>query len=426
MIPSSYLTNLLVREAWRHRHRKAFAHATAPGRPRLLLDVSNIIRHDARTGIQRVVRAIWLALERESVGRFELVPVFAGHRHGYCVASSDVLDGRLFAGPTIPVTVQANDVFLGLDLAAQFVPKYAEQLLAWQRSGVSLNFVVYDLLPLTNPQWFNARTSAHFNKWFNFLENHADQAICISDDVAQLVKSHVSHPTRSTPLRVMPIRMGADLEDSLPSVGVSDEAARAMRELRDTSIILMVGTVEPRKSYDVALAAFEQIWRQEDSKISLVIVGKYGWKADQLRDRILRHREHGKMLRWLRDVSDESLSKLYAGCAGVLVTSQSEGFGLPVIEALAHEKPVLARDLPVFREKDSENITYIADDSPKSLASQIVTFASSEFRAISGASRLPTWLDSAKDILSALPMLNGPQEMSYGHEAIGRKSTSIC
>src|SRR3546814_2021872 len=102
-----------------------------------------------------------------------------------------------------------------------------------------------------------------------------------------------------------------------------------------------------------ALEAFEALWLEGRGPTSpqLLIVGQAGWKTDALQQRLITHPLRDKHVRWLNDASDEYLEYLYASCAGLLVASRGEGFGLPLIEAAAHNKPVLARDLPVFREE---------------------------------------------------------------------------
>jgi hypothetical protein len=92
-----------MRHAWLWRNRRVFGDSTTGAAPRLLVDVSAIIRHDAQTGIQRVVRAVWSELRCRNGAGFELVPVFATTTHGYCVAPDDFLQSKIASDPQIPV-----------------------------------------------------------------------------------------------------------------------------------------------------------------------------------------------------------------------------------------------------------------------------------------------------------------------------------
>jgi glycosyltransferase involved in cell wall biosynthesis len=120
---------------------------------------------------------------------------------------------------------------------------------------------------------------------------------------------------------------------------------------------LMVGTLEPRKGHADVLAAFDELWRQGMDH-RLVLVGRMGWQTEALRDTIRNHPEHGDKLQWFDDVGDLELEQIYQACEGVIIASHAEGFGLPLIEALGHLKPVLARDLPIFRIHEERGARY--------------------------------------------------------------------
>jgi glycosyltransferase involved in cell wall biosynthesis len=111
----------------------------------------------------------------------------------------------------------------------------------------------------------------------------------------------------------------------------------------------MVGTLEPRKGHAQALDAFEVLWR-DGQDIALVIVGKKGWRIDDLAARIRNHSEFGRRLIWLEEISDEFLDHIYKSATFLLGASEGEGFGLPLIEAARHGLPLIVRDLAVFHE----------------------------------------------------------------------------
>src|SRR5690242_5347994 len=117
-----------MRQAWLWRNRRGFGDLLSTDAPRLLVDVSAIMRHDAQTGIQRVVRAVWSELRRRSGAGFEVLPVFANTSHGYCYAPVDFLQSKLVTASPTPVCVRPGDKFLGLDLSAHLLPKYRRQV----------------------------------------------------------------------------------------------------------------------------------------------------------------------------------------------------------------------------------------------------------------------------------------------------------
>ena len=173
--------------------------------------------------------------------------------------------------------------------------------------------------------------------------------------------------------------------------------------MRFRPAILMVGTVEPRKAYAEAIAAFEHLWAKFPTNApDLVIVGKAGWKTANLQQRIRTHPEQGRQLFWLDRVSDEALCNLYDSCRGVLIASHGEGFGLPLLEAALHRRHVLARDLAVFREQGLSNVTFFDDDDPESLANALTHLAFVGQQRPQIVMNLPTWGDCVDGLLAEL------------------------
>lgn len=391
------------RQAWLWRHRQGFGDWTRSDRPRLLVDVSAIIRHDAQTGIQRVVRAVWSELCRRDGEGFQLVPVYATQSQGYCYAPADFLDFPLFPGRPVPVRACAGDKFLGLDLSAHVLPKYRQQLRAWRRHGATVHLVVYDLLPLLRPAWFNNRAIAHFRNWFSVLAEDADQAICISKQVSRDLRDRLRDHRGASTLSIVDMKMGGDIASSRPSEGICQEVSQLLDRLRFRPAILMVGTIEPRKAYDTALMAFEHLWRDHGGEApDLVIVGKPGWKTAALQQRLRAHPEHGKRLHWLDQVTDEGLCRLYESCRGLFMASHGEGFGLPLVEAVMQRRHVLARDLPVFREQNLPNVQYFEDDRPTALGERLMDLMHLDPLSPNATLLLSTWRDSVDDLLTNL------------------------
>ena len=397
----SSASELARRRAWLWRNRTSFQAWPARTPARLLVDVSELIHHDARTGIQRVVRAIWSQLNQRSGSMLDVLPVFATRTQGYCYAPADFLS-RGQKPNHVPVRIGEGDKFLGLDLAAHLLPRYATQVRAWRKHGATIHVIVYDLLPLIRPKWFTSTAVRNFAQWYSMLQRDVDRAICISADVACQLRRRLEQTGRDRPL-VTHIPMGSDVEGSLPTIGIGRDVSEALERTRRRPAILMVGTVEPRKGYDVALRAFGGLWRNRgDEAPDLVIVGKAGWKTLDLQRAIRSHPEHGRRLHWLEGVSDEGLGRLYEACSGLLMTSHAEGFGLPLIEAAKHGQPVLARDLEVFREQDLPNVSYFENDEQQTLGEAILELATRGRQVGVHTSKLPTWADSVDELLRRL------------------------
>lgn len=170
----------------------------------------------------------------------------------------------------------------------------------------------------------------------------------------------------------------------------------------------MVGTIEPRKGYAPTLDAFEVAW-QEDCQVQLVIVGRPGWKARRLIARLRAHPESGRRLHWFDDADDATLLSLYDAASGVLVASEAEGFGLPILEAALHQKPLLVRDIPVFREIAAEGAAYFSENTSTQFAKDIKRWIRDvENGTAPKSSTIPlrTWTQSANEAMAILTAVN--------------------
>jgi len=417
----AFATRFGARLSWLWQHRQGFGDEAHSDQPRLLVDVSAIIRHDAQTGIQRVVRAVWAELHRRQGQGFELCPVYATQSRGYCRAPADFLNCQPLDQAREPVRVKPGDIFLGLDLSAHLLSKYRRQLRAWRQHGATVHLIVYDVLPLLRPQWFNGKTSAHFQNWFRVLALDADQAICISQQVSRDLRECLRERAPSSSLTIVNMKMGGDIANSLPSLGICQEVSDLLDRLRFRPAILMVGTIEPRKAYDTALAAFEHVWRERGGEApDLVIVGKAGWKTKALQNRIRSHPELGKRLHWLDGVTDEGLGRLYEACRGLLMTSHGEGFGLPLAEAMVQRRHVLARDLPVFREQNLPNVQFFEDDRPAVLGDRLMELARLGPVSPETTPNSPTWHESVDVLLTILGLRGSGGTVSASAARIAR------
>ena len=141
----------------------------------------------------------------------------------------------------------------------------------------------------------------------------------------------------------------------------------------------MVGTIEPRKGHAHVLDAFDQLWSR-GLDVNLVIVGAEGWRhlrpnmrrvIPQIIARLRSHPEWGRRLFWVSRASDEYLEKIYATSSCLIAAAEGEGFGLPLIEAARHGLPIIARDIPVFREVAGEHAFYFAGKDSDVLAEAI-------------------------------------------------------
>lgn len=399
----------------RHHELVAAARAVAANQPplqprQLLVDVSAVVQYDLKTGIQRVVRSILLALIKQPPPGFRIEPVYGdGGNRRYRYARQFTL-AMLGAGELdvedAPIEHRPGDVFLGLDLVANITAQNGALLNDMRNHGVRVCFVMYDILPLLLPRSFPHGTDVHFREFVEAVAGVADGVVCISravaDELADWIRTHGA--PRASALEIDYFHLGADISASAPSTGMPENAEQVLAAVARHPTLLMVGTVEPRKGHEQALAAFELLWSQ-NIDANLVIVGKPGWMVEALIQKIQQHPELNRRLFWLTGASDEMLTRLYGSCAALLAASVAEGFGLPLIEAAQQGLPIVARNLPVFREVSGGHAYYFegteAADLADALRAWLALFA--EGKAPQSA-QMPwlTWADSARQLVEAV------------------------
>jgi glycosyltransferase involved in cell wall biosynthesis len=178
-----------------------------------------------------------------------------------------------------------------------------------------------DAIPWTNPRWL---TPAHA------LHARLVLAPALRQAAAVVVPS--KH-TRSELLRVV---RGLDPERVVVTPwGVDERFSPGRGPEGATPYLLAVGTLQPRKNLQAAVAALERL----DTDHRLVVVGPRGWHDDALMARLRRDR-----VEVLGHVSDAELVTLYRGAACLVFPSLSEGFGFPLVEAMACGTPVVCAD----------------------------------------------------------------------------------
>lgn len=374
----------------------------------LLVDVSVLVEQDAKSGIQRVVRSVLTELLEHPPAGFRVEPIYATTEVPYHYARRFTL--KFLACPDNallddPVELHPGDIFLGLDLTSGIVPQHSEFLAKVRSLGGYVFFIVYDILPVLYPDFFSAVVCDLHTKWLNTI-TQGDGALCISRAVADELAEWLdgTQPERHRPFKIGWFHLGADIGASLPTTGLPVGFNAQLTQLGAWPSVLMVGTVEPRKGHAQALAAFERLWAQ-GMKANLVIVGKQGWMVEGLIERLHTHPELGKRLFWYQGISDEALLKLYEIANGVLMTSEGEGFGLPLIEAARHRRPILARDIPVFREVAGNYTSYFSGDKPEALAETLKEWLAALQAGTAPASEgMPwqTWAESTQQIVGLL------------------------
>ena len=202
---------------------------------------------------------------------------------------------------------------------------------------------IHDMTFFTNPEWHERAKVIFFRRAIAYAAQHAQAIISVSEFTARLIDQLLEG---HAPVVVAPL--GVDLgRFSLDAVGDA-EKLRAHGLRTDVDYFLFVGTFEPRKGIDVLLDAFTEV-AQENPLVELWLAGQHGWGVDKVEARLSTHVAASRIRR-LGFVPDDALAPLLRASRAAVYPSRGEGFGLPVLEALACGVPVVTSRNTVMEE----------------------------------------------------------------------------
>lgn len=194
------------------------------------------------------------------------------------------------------------------------------------RCGLPTVTTIHDLSVLVHPAWHPADRV----RWYE-----CDFDAGVRQTRRFIAASRFTRDEMVTRLNIEPSRIDVIYQAPRATFKPSPRDPHA-----PANYFLYVGTLEPRKNVLGLLDAYAALPAQIRSSCPLLIVGAWGWKADQLRDKLRQRRLEGDV-QLLGYVSDERLARLYSGATALVWPTWYEGFGLPPLEAMACGAPVI-------------------------------------------------------------------------------------
>lgn len=245
----------------------------------------------------------------------------------WCVGRSYVLNWRESSEPVVLL----NTGHSGLDSDT-----YATHI---QRRGWKSIFFLHDLIPICYPEYGRPGEADRHRRRIETMLGSGHGLIVNSTATREAAEDYANRHGWSIP-RCVVAPLAAT---SLPTP--SDHSPM------EKPYFVVVGTIEPRKNHLLLL----QLWRQLVHELGeaaprLVIIGRRGWECEQVLDLLDRCTVLKELVVERPYCRDEELSTWLRHARALLFPSFAEGYGLPIVEALSSRVPVIASNLPVFRE----------------------------------------------------------------------------
>ena len=262
-----------------------------------------------------------------------------------------------------------------------------------------------DLSVLEHPQWHPADRVRHWEKHAPRAVERTKRWIAISQFTADRMTALLGIPPQKIdmiPLAARPMAYPA-----------REQATALLRAAGVTKpYFLALGTIEPRKNLSILLDAWSQLAKETRGSAQLIFAGGAGW-GDAANWRSLVDHEVAGEVMTTGYVSHRAAAALLAGATALLVPSRYEGFGLPLLEAMAAGTPVICSDIPVFAEVAGDAAGLVDATDPKPWADAINRACQDEtwIRMLreSGRSRnaLFTWQETASRHARVLEAIAG-------------------
>lgn len=296
-----------------------FAASTPWGRPGLL----------PRPTAQRFVEAV-AALWQGASGRRRPRRLAHRLRVAPLLPGPGALYARMRTAPTAPVYLLASHHHLERRRAIARLK---------QRGGARFCCVIHDLIPIDFPEYTVPGQERRHRRRIETAVALADAVIVGSDATRRALQPYLDRVERRPPVLVAPF--GTALPDptrtAVPPPG--------------PPYFVCVGTIEPRKNQLLLLNLWRRIAAETGAAAPrLVLIGRRGWESENTLDLLERCSALRGIVSERNDASDLEMATLLKGARALLLPSFAEGFGLPLVEAMALGVPVLCSAIPALRE----------------------------------------------------------------------------
>ena len=344
---------------------------------KLFIDVSVLTLATFVTGIQRVTQEIVVRLIQKQ--EFEVVLIhYNAAKNTYFQINNDAfinyyvkkqgVKERMVTKREIPLgDIKTGTVFFDLDAAWMCRMKRSYLLPILKEQGATVIAHIYDIISIMHPQFCLERGVYNFMDFLGAHLQYADKIITNAQATVRELERLTEKLGCKLPECVV-VPLGADFKEN-KIIRDEEVAEQLVKVAKERHFILMVGTIEPRKNHKLLLDAYEQGLKEQGYNI--VMAGYMGWNMEAFEKRLKNHPDYQNGVYHFEGLGDKEIAYLYQRAKCLAFLSYTEGFGLPIIEALQRGTPVIAADIPVLREVGGEYCIWFEQDNVEEFCEKI-------------------------------------------------------
>lgn len=258
---------------------------------------------------------------------------------------------------------------------------------------------IHDLTYLYFPEVVEEKNLAHLRRVVPRSIKKADFIITVSESVkSELVKEFNLDPEKCVVTPIPP-------DETFFHIHSQEEKKTVKQKYGidpTKKYIYFIGNLEPRKNLKTLVEAYQLLPKEVKDKYSLILAGGKGWKTESTQQAIDKAINQGDDITHIGFVDQEDSPALFQGASLFVMPSLYEGFGMPVLEAMAGGTPVVASDIPVLKEVGATYATYANPDSPESFTEAIASALSSpkpSLETLQKNVRRYSWEDNVQKII---------------------------
>lgn len=219
------------------------------------------------------------------------------------------------------------------------------------RSGLRFVPMVHDLIPIEFPEYARPREPARHARRIRTVARLADGIIVPSAYVRDGLRPFMTEQGDDRPIEIIPHGL---------HIHVAAQPAAATASRDDPPYFVCLGTIEPRKNHLLLLNIWRRLAETHGTRApKLILIGKRGWENENIIDMLERCPALQNLVEEHGSASDRDVATYLSRARALLLPSFTEGYGLPLVEALALGVPCICSDVPVFREVAGDSATYI-------------------------------------------------------------------